>query len=188
MSLSYSFDDRIEDEEEILRDFTKELRPITWGIIFCPKCGAKNSFKEGAPGIQLNYFCTNCSTRLNDYWKSYENGQRSLINCENCQQLTFDMMIYCIHCGAKQRKIAYKESKQKSEALGPSPLGKPNVDVPITSSSKNSCMSGDFDFCQCIHSCVCCCGESIYWDPCFIGFIVRLLVFPLRKIKQRFLK
>ena len=182
--MSYSFDDRIEDEEEILRDFTKELRPITWGIIFCLKCGAKNSFKEGAPGVELNYFCTNCSTRLNDYWMSYENGQRSLIRCEYCQQLTFDKMIYCINCGVKQRKIAAKESKRLSEALGPRLPSMPNIDIPEIDRKKNPRLFTALDCieCLCCTSCDCCCL------PFPLGLFLQLLTYPLRKIKQRFLK
>lgn len=87
---------------------------LTDELIFCPKCGAKNSFKISEYDIKLKYFCQRCSERLNDIWEDYQRGQIDETICKYCQQLTFNSFKYCIACGLKQKKVAKKRFKELS--------------------------------------------------------------------------
>ncbi|NHJ85390.1 MAG: hypothetical protein FK734_07995 [Asgard group archaeon] len=148
MNLSYTFDDSIDKEKDVFFDYTKSLRPLTGKVMFCPKCGSRNLFKEKASGVELNYFCKNCSVRLNDFWKDVENGHRALTHCENCYQLTFNRMIYCIHCGTKQQRIAGRSSKQLSKELD-----KKRRDSDV-GNIVDSIVSSDWPICCSLCSCV----------------------------------
>ena len=105
------------EEEEIFADLPK-IPSLTEDIVYCPKCGAINSFKKSKSGRLLNHFCKRCGLRMNDFWDGYLEGHIKQAICESCQQTTFEGSIYCIACGAKQEK-AYRERADKiSDELG----------------------------------------------------------------------
>jgi len=60
-----------------------------------------NFFEDDFANINRNYFCKNCSVRINVYWEKFAKKQMSVINCEVCNQTTFALPKYCIYCGSR---------------------------------------------------------------------------------------
>jgi len=120
MVISYSFDIEIEEETVETNEKSRKsllLPSLTADIIYCPKCGTINSFKENTFGELLNYFCERCGVRVNNYWDEYHNGKYALVKCERCQEYTFDRMKYCTVCGAIQSKVAKKRAEYLSSKI-----------------------------------------------------------------------
>ena len=78
---------------------------LTEDIIYCPKCGTINSFNKSKSGKLLNLFCSRCGIRLNDLWDEFSNGNIKPAICFYCDEITFKGEVYCIACGAKQKKV-----------------------------------------------------------------------------------
>ena len=93
----------------------QQLRSLTDTFIFCPKCGMKNTFELSKTGQELNYFCKRCSSKLNPYWDSHQNGEIAIVNCKSCQQATFKKLKYCISCGLQRKAVAAKRSREISK-------------------------------------------------------------------------
>jgi len=93
-----------------------QIPSLTEDIVFCPKCGAINSYKKSRSGKTLNYFCSRCSLNMNNYWDGYLEGHIGSVRCDLCRESTFEGAVYCIACGAKQEKVVNERIKKISEA------------------------------------------------------------------------
>jgi len=106
LKLSYSYSD---NESTLLRELISEF-------VFCPKCGAKNNFSSASP-TQTSFFCQRCSTKISDYWESYQRGKMQIVGCELCGQQTFGSLKYCISCGEIKEKVAQIRSEKIAEQV-----------------------------------------------------------------------
>lgn len=89
---------------------------LTEDIIYCPKCGAINSFKKTKSGKLLNLFCSRCGIRLNDLWDEFNKGNIRPTICFYCDEITFKGEVYCIACGAKQQRVRKNRSEKLANA------------------------------------------------------------------------
>lgn len=89
---------------------------LTDDIVYCPKCGAINSFKKSKSGKMLNLFCSRCQARLNELWDKYQKGIIAPVICFYCNEATFKGEVYCIACGAKQQKVRKDRTEKLSQA------------------------------------------------------------------------
>jgi len=99
--LLYSFDKKSNDKDDEGKEVPFTLRSITGEDIFCPNYGIMNFFEDDFATINRNYFCKNCSVRINVYWEKFAKKQMSVINCEICNQTTFALPKYCIYDGSR---------------------------------------------------------------------------------------
>jgi len=58
-----------------------QIPSLTEDIVYCPKCGAINSFKKSKSGKMLNLFCSRCQVRLNDLWDEFRKGNIKSTMC-----------------------------------------------------------------------------------------------------------
>lgn len=113
--MAYSFDkgNFEEDNEEV-----KRLPNLTDDIIYCPKCGTVNTFEDDSMKLMKNCFCERCGTRLNDFWDKYNEGELAIVHCEYCAEATFFNQKFCVHCGAKQKRVSSERLKQLQKESG----------------------------------------------------------------------
>jgi uncharacterized Zn finger protein (UPF0148 family) len=95
---------------------TIQIPSLTEDIVYCPLCGAINSFKKSKIDRTLIYFCTRCDKRLNDLWDGLFNGSIEAVKCSYCHETTFEGEVYCIACGAKQQKVRKGRADKLSQA------------------------------------------------------------------------
>jgi len=93
--MSYSLDNDIESED----NNQARIQSLTGSFVCCPQCGTRNIFELGKDKQELTYFCKRCSSKLNDFWQSYRQGNMDIDYCRNCGQPTFKAFKYCISCG-----------------------------------------------------------------------------------------
>jgi hypothetical protein len=85
-------------------------------IVYCPKCGAINSFNKSKTGKLLNLFCSRCGVRLNDLWAAFTKGNIKPTICFYCDEITFKGEVYCIACGAKQKRVRKDRAEKLANA------------------------------------------------------------------------
>jgi len=93
-----------------------QIPSLTEDIVYCPKCGAINAFKKSTSGKLLKCFCCRCGVRMNDLWDGYQTGTIKSIKCFSCSELTFKGEVFCIVCGAKQKKIRIERAEKLAQA------------------------------------------------------------------------
>jgi len=93
-----------------------QIPSLTEDIVYCPKCGAINSFKKSKSGKMLNLFCSRCQVRLNDLWDEFRKGNIKSTMCFYCNEITFKGEVYCIACGAKQQRVRKDRAEKLSNA------------------------------------------------------------------------
>ena len=110
-----------------------QIPSLTEDIVYCPKCGAINSFKKSTSGKLLNCFCCRCGVRMNDLWDGYQTGTIKGIKCFYCSESTFKGEVFCIACGEKQKKTR----KERIEKLAQAKSKKNELALPKEESVNN---------------------------------------------------
>ncbi|MHA1124387.1 MAG: hypothetical protein ACTSO7_05960 [Candidatus Heimdallarchaeota archaeon] len=133
------------EEKDRFADYP-QIVSLTDDIVYCPKCGTINSFNKSKSGRMLNYFCSRCGLRMNDFWDRYLDGHIDSIKCRKCSQSTFKGSMYCIACGTRQEKAFSDRAGEISEARG--------IEIELLPSYDGAAMCDAQDFCNCLE---CCC-------------------------------